>query len=349
MTRYAPLALPVLPSRPEPVDRVAPELPLRDPLGRGIGYLRLSLTRGCSMRCTYCRPQTDDNPADEVRLTPSEIQQLVRHLAEHHGLTKVRLTGGDPTSRPDLLPIIEKVAAVPGIRDLAMTTNGLTLQRMAQRYRDAGLSRVNISIDTLDGPRFARMTGIDGLERVQRGIDAAIDAGLSPIKLNTVVVRGENEADLPALVRYAADRGVMIRFIELMPMGPLAAAWERRYVPASEILARLSGQMQIDPPLPQGHDAARPYRVTLDDGRTTTIGLITPMSCNFCSQCNRIRLAADGTIYPCLMDRSAGSVLGALRPGFDAELLDRALAGSLRHKQTEHPAAGPTIMTRLGG
>lgn len=322
---------------------------LRDPLGRGIGYLRLSLTGACSMRCTYCRPETYNNPRDEDRLSPIEIQQVVDHLASRHGLSKVRLTGGDPTSRPELVQIIKRVASVPGINDLAMTTNGLTLERMAKRYRDAGLKRVNISLDTLHPARFARLTGVDGLPSVLRGIDAALGAGLGPVKLNTVVVRGQNEDDLVELVYFAADRGVEIRFIELMAMGPLAEQWHERYVPEPDIRARLLRGMTFTDTLEQGHDSARRCRAVLHNGRRVTVGFITPMSCNFCGGCNRLRLAADGRVYPCLMDKPAGSVLPAVRPQFNHKLLDRCLHNALLQKQAEHPHFGNAIMTTIGG
>ncbi|MEM9346072.1 MAG: GTP 3',8-cyclase MoaA [Planctomycetota bacterium] len=344
-----PFALPVIPS-----PKMRPSAPafrgeLQDPLGRGVGYLRISLTRGCSMRCTYCRPETDLNPSNELRLSPSEIEAIVRHLADQHGLTKVRLTGGDPTVRPDLIEIIERIAMIEGIDDLAMTTNGLTLPMMAHRYKQAGLRRINISLDTLDRERFATITGVDGLDRVVRGIDAAIDSGLYPIKINTVVVRGQNDRQLDRLVRFAADRGLVVRFIELMPMGPLKANWHDRYVPETEMRHRLSLTMGFCERLPQGHDAATRYRVTLASGQAATIGFITPMSCNFCADCNRLRLAADGSIYPCLMDRSAGSLLPALRPEFNGDLANRLLSDALACKQPEHPAFGPSVMKSIGG
>lgn len=301
------------------------------------------------MRCTYCRPTTYDNPSNEVRLSPEEIEHIVRHLVDRHGLSKVRLTGGDPTSRPELVKIIERIASVSGVDDLAMTTNGLSLERMANRYQDAGLKRINISLDTLNAERFERLTGVDGLDRVLKGIDVAQDAGLTPIKVNTVVVRGQNDNDLIDLVRFAADNGLDIRFIELMPMGPLSDDWHDRYVPGVEIRERLSNAMSFDAAMPQGHDAAKRYRVTLDDGRYATVGFITPMSCNFCADCNRLRLAADGRIYPCLMDKPMGSLLDAVRPRFDANHIDALLAKALTQKQPEHPAFGSAIMTTLGG
>jgi len=322
---------------------------LQDTQGRQIGYLRLSLTKGCSMRCTYCRPTWLEQPRDEPMLTPQEIEDLVRHLVDRHGLRKVRLTGGDPTSRRELVEIIERIAGIDGIDDLAMTTNGLTLSRMAQTYADAGLQRINLSIDTLDAKRFASMTGVDGLTRVMRGLDAAQAAGLGPIKLNSVVLRGENDADLPDLVRFAARRGLVARFIELMPMGPLVDSWADRYVSESRMKEILDPIVSHWQPLDQAHDAARCYRCTLDDGGVAVVGFITPMSCNFCADCNRMRVAADGALYPCLMDKPKGTLLPAIRPRFDADLIDQAIRDSLEEKQTEHPHDGFVVMTHIGG
>jgi len=322
---------------------------LVDRLGRGVGYLRLSLTKACSMRCTYCRPERIASIRGEPTLTPDEIQRLVEHLADRHGLTKVRLTGGDPTSRRELTEIIERVAGVDGVRDVAMTTNGLTLVKRAREYREAGLRRINISLDTLHPRRFAELTGIDGLDRVLRGLGAARDAGLLPIRLNSVVVRGQNEQDLPELVRFAAANDYEARFIELMPMGPLASSWKRRYVPEADMRSILDPIIRSWTPIEQGHDAARRYRVLLDDGTEAVIGFITPMSCNFCAACNRIRIAADGRLYPCLMDKPAGSILDALRPEFDPDMLDAILAQGLGQKREEHPHDGHAVMTHIGG
>lgn len=321
----------------------------QDPHGRHIGYLRLSLTKACAMRCMYCRPTLLSQPRGEPMLSANEIEQLVHHLADHHGLHKVRLTGGDPTSRPELTEIIERIAGVAGITDLAMTTNALTLPHRAHEYAEAGLRRVNISLDTLDAKRFAKLTGVDGLTRVLAGLDAAVAAGLSPIRLNTVVVRGQNEQDLPSLVRFAARRDFEVRFIELMPMGPLVDQWAERYVPEAQMRKQLDPIVRHWQPLEQGHDAARRYRVTLDDGAEATVGFITPMSCNFCAACNRIRVAADGMLYPCLMDEPAHSLLPALRPRFDREHLDDLIATGLQRKRAEHPHDGFVVMTHIGG
>ncbi len=322
---------------------------MRDAQDRPIRYLRLSLTEACQMRCVYCRPALLTQSSQPGRLTPNEIESVVRHLVAEHGLTKVRLTGGDPTARPDLIEIIERLARIDGIRDLAMTTNGLSLASRAKDYADAGLGRVNVSLDSLDPKRFAKMTGVDALGRVLAGIDAAIEAGLTPVKLNTVVLHNENLADLPALVGYAARRGVEIRFIELMPMGPLADRWAERYVPASRMrnaLAQVAVGWQT---VPQGSDSAQVYDLELRGGRHARIGFITPMSCNFCSACNRLRITSDGSVYPCLMDQPRGNITDAVRPGFDADLFDRLLSNAIQAKAPEHPVTGVAVMTQIGG
>lgn len=322
---------------------------LQDHHQRRIGYLRLSITKACAMRCRYCRPATLGHTRDPDQLTPAQLETLVRHLVERHGLHKVRLTGGDPTSRPELVEIIQRIAAIPGIRDLAMTTNGLTLASRAKDYAAAGLRRLNISLDTLDPARFTEVTGIDALDRVLEGISAAQTAGLGPIKLNTVVLKDANEHHLIDLIRFAIDRGVEPRFIELMPMGPLADQWTQNYVSAARMRANLSPHVTSWEELPQHHDAARRYRITLSDGRTTTVGFITPMSCNFCDACNRIRVAADGTLYPCLMDKPAGSLRPALAPTYDPDELDNLLLAGLAGKAAEHPHDGYVVMTHIGG
>ncbi len=327
----------------------APQEAFVDRQGRTIRYLRLSLTSACAMRCIYCRPATF-NPADAQHgLNAGQIEHLVRHLVHHHGLRKVRLTGGDPSSRPDLIEIVGRLSDIDGLDELVMTTHGLTLARDAAALADAGLQRINISLDSLDADRFERLTGVAGLRRVLDGIDAALDAGLAPVRLNCVVIRGENDRELPELVSFAADRGVEMRFIELMPMGPLAPLWHERYVPEDHMREILHPHARAFWPLPHAHESARRYRVTLLDGRSVIVGFITPMSCNFCASCQRVRISSDGNLYPCLMDHPAGSLLPALVPSFQPELFDRLLAEGLSGKQDHHPATGFATMTQIGG
>lgn len=328
---------------------------LADPCGRQVGYLRLSLTPACAMRCTYCRPKVINDLPDVKHMSPVNIENLVAHLVKRWGLKKVRLTGGEPTSRKDILEIVSRVACIDGIEDLAMTTNALSLPEQAAALKRAGLRRLNISLDSLNPQTFERMTGVKGPKRVIEGIDAAIEAGFSqpkegrPLRLNTVVLAGENEGELPELVRFAADRGLEIRFIELMPMGPLADQWSHRFVDEARMKASIAPIVKNWELLEQGHSAARPFKVTLDDGKVTTIGFITPMSCNFCAACNRVRITAAGDVYPCLMDEPRGSIAPAMYPSFNAKHFDELMKTCLTHKAPEHPVNGFTQMTILGG
>ena len=318
---------------------------------RPLHYLRLSITTQCPMRCLYCRPAGVEETADfaEPPLSSQEIETLVRHLIIGHCLRKVRLTGGDPTSRDDLLEIVSRLALVPGLETLAMTTNGLRLPHLAADLAAAGLHRINISLDSLDADRFARITGTTGLSQVLRGIEAAQASGLEPVKINTVVMRGRNDDEVGDFVRFAATRDVEIRFIELMPMGPLAAQWRDLYVPSATVRATLEPLVKRWQPATQGADSAHCFDLELKGGGRARVGFISPMSCPFCSACNRLRVASNGAYYPCLMDRPAGSLLPALRPRFDPALLDSLLAAGLAAKAPEHPSTGFVRMTHIGG
>lgn len=322
---------------------------MRDGRGRTIRYLRLSLTPACRMRCLYCQPESLANASDTALLSADEIETFVRHLVRRHGLAKVRLTGGEPTGRSDLLEIVHRLARIDGLGNPVMTTNGQTLAGHAEALARAGLSRVNVSLDSLRPGRFRKITGADSLGRVLEGIDAAITAGLVPVKLNTVALRNENEDEFPHLVRFAAEKGVEIRFIELMPMGPPAASWAQRFLPEHEIRRRLVDAVASWRPLPFGSDSSRRYRATLPDGREAVIGFIAPMSRPFCGNCDRIRIAADGTFHPCLMGEPAGSFLSAIRPVFDPARFDSLLQGWLQVKPPEHPGGGVAVMTHVGG
>ncbi|MGE5610615.1 MAG: GTP 3',8-cyclase MoaA [Bacillota bacterium] len=322
---------------------------MRDPFGRTIEYLRLSITKACDLRCIYCRPASVALASDEPELTSGEIETLVRHLVERHALKRVRLTGGEPTNRPDLLEIVQRLARVKGLEELAMTTNGLKLAELAKPLKEAGLTRVNVNLDTLVPEKFERMTGSNRLREVVAGIDAAVASGLTPVKLNTVVIRGENEYEIPELTLFAIRKGLEIRFIELMPMGPLSDRWQERFVPESEMRKQLSELVTTWRPSLQGPHPARRYRAGLPFGRKGYVSFVTAMTCPFCAACNRIRIAADGALYPCLMDRPAGSLLPALRPVFNADRFDEILKKGLGQKAQEHPATGVGVMTHIGG
>ncbi len=322
---------------------------MQDRHGRDIRYLRLSITKACAMRCMYCRPVAMNQPRGEPMLTAGEIEAFARHMVARHRLKKVRLTGGEPTNRGDLVEIVRRLCALDALDDVAMTTNGLKLAGLAEALATAGLRRVNVSLDSLNADRFRRITGVDALHRVLEGIEAAQTAGLRPVKLNTVVVRGQNDDELGELLLFAVAKGIEIRFIELMPMGPLANSWADRYVPETQMRQELAPLVESWEALPFNSDSARRYRVTLVDGRRATVGFITAMSCPFCQACDRIRVAADGTFHPCLMDRPAGNLLPAIRPILDGEELDRLLLEGMQQKAPEHPLTGVGIMTHIGG
>jgi cyclic pyranopterin phosphate synthase len=321
---------------------------LQDSYNRSIRYLRLSVTGACPMRCMYCRQATAP-PVEQVALGPDEMAELVRHLVQQHGLQKVRLTGGEPTARADLLQIIARLRVISGMRELVMTTNGLTLARQAGALANAGLDRVNISLDSLRADRFQRMTGVSGAVRVLAGIHAAVGAGLTPVRLNCVVCRGENDKELADLLLFAAGRGLELRFIELMPMGPLASRWTERYVPESEMRQTLTTVVGHWSLLASGGGPARRYRVAMRDGCSATVGFITPMSAPFCSECDRIRIGSDGTFYPCLMDSPAVNLMPAIRPALDPRRLDRLLREGLSRRAAVHPVSGRTAMVQIGG
>jgi GTP 3',8-cyclase len=322
---------------------------IADSLGRTVSYLRLSITPACGMRCCYCRPETAESERASATLSVDEIVSLARHLVVRHGVQKVRLTGGEPTARPELIEIVRRLAAIEGLGELTMTTGGLSLARQAAELAAAGLRRVNVSLDSLSPHNFARITGSQGLDRVLAGIHAAQAAGLTPIKLNTVVLRGLNDRELTALVRFAAEHKLEIRFIELMPMGPLANRWAERFVPEDVMRERLADTVVSWKPLPTEADSARRFSVRLDNGRPATIGFIAAISEPFCPRCDRIRIAADGAFYPCLMGPAAGTLLPALRPVFDPAALDELLQTHLAQKAAEHSNAGVAAMSRLGG
>jgi len=282
-------------------------------------------------------------------LTPAEFGHIADHFIHLHGVRKVRITGGDPTARADLPQIIQRIADEHPDIDLAMSTNGLALDRLAFSCKAAGLKRVNISLDTLDEPTFERLSGRRGVSHIIAGIDAAIAAGLTPIKLNMVVMRGINDGQLESMVNFAADRDVVLRFIELMPMGPLADNWHHHYVPAASIRKSIEPLIRDWRQQEQGPASSRNFRVTLRDGREATLGFITPMSCNFCANCNRLRISSTGDIFPCLMDQPRGSLLPALRPVYDPELFDALLTQALAEKMAEHPHDGFAVMTGIGG
>lgn len=263
-----------------------------DRFGREITYLRLSVTERCNLRCRYCMPAEGIcKKCHEEMLTEEETLRAIR-VAASLGIRKLRITGGEPLVKKNILSLCRKAAETPGIVEVCLTTNGTLLPELAIPLREAGVSRINLSLDTLDADKYAYITRLGSLEQAVDGLRASLAAGFQKIKINTVLIGGFNEEEIPALAALTQQYPIDVRFIELMPMVGDAFGPEA-FLPASAVLERLP---QLRPESPDG-GVARLYRLP---GALGNIGLIRPVSEHFCAECNRLRLAADGKIKPCL-------------------------------------------------
>jgi cyclic pyranopterin phosphate synthase len=325
---------------------------MRDSFDREIHYLRVSLTDRCNYRCVYCMPEKGVVFHPHANhLSDEELVRIIRIMSTL-GFDRVRLTGGEPTVRPNLVPIVEAISAIPGIREIAMTTNGMRLEKIAAPLARAGLNRVNISIDTLDAERFAKITRFGKLESVWRGILAAELAGLTPIKLNAVIVRGYNEADLIDLARLTLDHPWDMRFIEMMPLGSISDFQVESIVTAAEMKARVEDECGELIPLDwNGHDPARPYRLQNGQG---TLGFISSVSAPFCEGCDRVRLTSDGRLRLCLLRDDEVELLEPVRAGASDDELRALIARGVHakpwgHGLAENVIAGSRIMSQIGG
>ena len=327
---------------------------LGDTFGRMHDNLRISVTDRCNIRCYYCMPERDAAfvPREEI-LTYEEIERFVR-LAATLGITKVRLTGGEPLVRKDLPELVRKVAAIPGIRDLALTTNGVLLADMAAPLYAAGLRRINIHLDTLDRERFLRITRRDELARVLAGIARCRELGFDPIKINAVAVKGLTEPDIVPLACFGRENGIEVRFIEFMPLDA-QGLWDRgKVLLAGDIIDVLSREVAPLVSIP-GDDPRAPateYRYADGPGR---VGFIASVSRPFCLNCNRIRLTADGQLRYCLFAIEETDIKTLLRGGAsDGEILD-AVRATVRAKWEGHEintarfVAPPRPMYAIGG
>jgi cyclic pyranopterin phosphate synthase len=327
---------------------------LRDAFGRRIDYLRVSVTDRCNLRCAYCMPAAGVAWAPRGSLlSDDEIARVVRAAAAL-GVRKVRLTGGEPLARPDLPSLVRAIARIGGIEDISLTTNGTLLEKLAAPLADAGLKRVNVSLDSLDPARFRRITRFGDLARVWRGIAAAERAGLAPIKLNTVVMRGVNDDELPDLARLTLSHPWHARFIELMPVGNTDDWGEGfpapadRYVSVQEMLSRLGPLGLARAEGAAGNGPARAYRLP---GAPGAVGFISPLGQHFCADCNRLRLTADGRLRPCLLTEGEIETRGPLRQGRDVADLIRLAVERKPAGHTLATASGPgdRLMCQIGG
>jgi cyclic pyranopterin phosphate synthase len=306
---------------------------LIDTFGRKHNNLRISVTDRCNLRCTYCMPEEVVFMDRAELLTFEEIAHFVR-VAVPLGIDKVRLTGGEPLMRRDIPKLVALVAAVPGIKDIGLTTNGILLAEQAQALYDAGLRRINVSLDTLDPARFRQLARRDGLDRVLAGIDAAKRAGFDPVKVNAVSIRGITEYEVVPLARYARAHGLELRFIEYMPIG--AETWERDKVYfAHEILEQLTREFGPLTPAEDGDPRAPAQEWVYSDGGGR-MGIIASVSRPFCLSCNRIRLTADGKLRNCLFALTEVDIKQYLRPASDDAALAEAIRQNVADKWEGH-------------
>jgi cyclic pyranopterin phosphate synthase len=289
--------------------------------------VRISVTDRCDFACTYCRPSRNDGYAEQ-RLSREGWRAMFEGL-RRAGITRVRLTGGEPLISPDILGVVGELAAM-GFEDLALTTNASQLERLAQPLKDAGLHRLNVSIDTLDEDRFRRMTRGGELQPVLRGLDAAVRAGFSNIKLNTVVLRGDNDDELEALLLWAWERRFLPRFLEVMPIAEGAKLVREQLVTASEMRVRLGAYLLPDEARPDpGLGPAKYVRARHDP--SLRVGFITGTSDTFCSTCDRLRVSSTGTLRPCLATDD-GVEAGRAAEGGDAARVAAAVADAWLQK-----------------
>jgi cyclic pyranopterin phosphate synthase len=324
---------------------------MKDGFGRNIEYLRISITDRCNFRCVYCMPETglDWIPRDDT-LTAVEIQDMVAQLTPL-GLRRIRITGGEPTIRRDLREIVERIRSVGGVEDIALSTNGVRLASMARDLHAAGISRVNISVDSLRADRIARIARRRLAFAPVETLHAAIDAGLDPVKINTVVVRGVNDDEIADLARLSINLPVHVRFIELMPVGDMSRSGLDNVVPSNEVLDVVRAALgQITPDIGPalGNGPARYFRA---NGAKGTVGVITPISHTYCASCNRVRLTADGRLRTCLFGDHEVDLRTPLRAGQPlAPFVMQALADKPReHALLQLRTGGLRALSQTGG
>ncbi|MEW6723901.1 MAG: GTP 3',8-cyclase MoaA [Bacillota bacterium] len=324
---------------------------MRDGRGREINYLRISATDLCNLRCRYCMPADGVKKKRHEEILSYEELLRIAGAAVGLGVRLIRLTGGEPLVRPGLVGFVRALAGLPGIEDLSLTTNGVLLGPLADELKQAGLKRVNISLDTLKPERYAELTGCDLWSAAWTGVEAALAADLRPVKLNAVIIRGVNDDDIADLAGLTRQYPLDVRFIELMPIGLGQVYGQDGLITSDEMLERLRDALgaSLAPTTSDGAGPAAYYRLPDARGR---IGFIAPMSHSFCETCNRVRLTAEGRIYPCLASEVAYDLGQLVRAGADDERLQAALTEATAakpacHEMDEHWVDRP--MHRIGG
>ena len=323
-----------------------------DPFGRKIDYLRISVTDRCNERCLYCMPEGYQGwESKPDHLTAAEIVRIVR-VAAGLGFRKFRLTGGEPLVRGDVPEIVRAMKAIPGVECIGLSTNGMKLAALAKTLREAGLRTVNVSLDALDPAIYHRITGGD-VARVLAGIRAAVDAGFERVKLNCVLMRGVNETEIWPLVLFAAEHGLPLRLIELMPLTTTEVLTEKNFLPCGEAIRLLAQKDELvpQPDRKLGHGPARYYLLQRTGALVGFIGALTNQ--HFCDNCNKMRLTADGKVRPCLGNHIEVDLRAALRHGANDQVLHELLESALRVKSQEHQFRNQyqpcRPMTAIGG
>jgi cyclic pyranopterin phosphate synthase len=306
---------------------------LQDSYGRKIEYVRLSVTDKCNMRCFYCLPEGFKGfETPENWLTFDEIERVIGAFTRL-GVRRVRLTGGEPLVRKNLPNLISRLSALEGLDDLSLSTNASLLSTYAKEIKQAGVSRINVSLDTLDAAEFTKITGNGKLDQVLVGLQAAKDVGLAPLKINTVAMKGINDHQFIDLVRYCADMDFTLRFIETMPIGSTGRNASENYLDLQLVIDQLSKEFDLIPSLFPGGGPARYYKVK---GTKLHIGFITPISQHFCETCNRVRLSVDGTLYLCLGDEHKFELRPLLRAGISDSELEAVILNAIDLKPEKH-------------
>ena len=316
---------------------------MRDKFGREITYLRLSVTDLCDLRCRYCMPEEGVPKKDHAAMLTEDEMILAVEAAASLGITKLRITGGEPLVKKNILSICRRATQVPGIREVCMTTNGIRLPELAIPLREAGVRRLNISLDTLDGEKYSQITRCGVLSDALAGIHAALEAGFDKIKLNAVLIGGFNDDEIEEMAKLTLRYPLDMRFIELMPMG-VSGFGKEAYLPCTEVLRRLPELM----PLPGEGGAAKLYRLPEALG---SVGLISPVSAHFCGSCNRLRLTADGKLKPCLHSAAEYPIKGLDKAGMTAVMREAILGKPEWHGALDHQnqSRAQRSMNRIGG
>ena len=323
---------------------------LTDPFGRSVEYIRLSVTDRCDLRCFYCLPgDYRDFSEPEEWLSFEEIERLIGAFVAS-GVRRVRITGGEPLVRKNLPVLAGKLARIPGLLDLSLSTNAVGLGRQAEKLKSAGISRINVSLDTLQTDRFKDITR-GNLDKVIDGLMAAKRAGFSPIKINMVIMKGINDDEVEDMIEFCIEHDFTLRFIETMPMGDTGRNAASHYLSLQDVKNRLGERYELVPGVMPGGGPARYVQIA---GSQLCIGFITPISQHFCETCNRVRLSVDGTLYLCLGQEHKFEFRPLLREGIsDAELLDAVqYAMTLkpeRHEFNDKPQQVVRFMAKTGG